>query len=333
MTHTSTFSRFTACLLVALVIAAGCSDSSDTATSTQEPGHSSTGAQRPPVNPFLAASAVPIGHGDSAQSDWSTITGPTGPTLELSAADLTYQHLGAAHFGIAISPEYPDGRRVIWSNGGDRISKLDYDTFEVLAELEVGDGGLLSTETADAEIEALDETQGAEMATIGLAMATEYLVGLSDIYYILDSDNTLFVGGSERIAAYRDTDPSDPASPVELRDEWDSPPEITGEFVGANITFDGRIAMITNEGWLVLVDRDFATYDAIQLVGAEDAPAHNQAMADAGFRPGAADWVRNSLAIDEDGGIYAASADHMHRVVWDGETLSTDPADGAWTEP
>ena len=31
------------------------------------------------------------------------------------------------------------------------------------------------------------------------------------------------------------------------------------------------------------------------------------------------------------GGIYIASQQHMHKVVWTGEGLSTSSADGAWT--
>ncbi len=91
--------------------------------------------------------------------------------------------------------------------------------------------------------------------------------------------------------------------------------------------------MVTNEGWVVVVDRDFREYDAIQLPGAEAAPAHNARLLAEGYRAGTGDWVRNSAAVDEDGGIYVPSLDEMHKVVWDGERLSTDPADGAWSEP
>jgi hypothetical protein len=41
--------------------------------------------------------------------------------------------------------------------------------------------------------------------------------------------------------------------------------------------------------------------------------------------------VRNGVAIDPEGGLYIASQRHMHKLVWTGEQLSTDPADGAWT--
>jgi hypothetical protein len=330
----SSLLRLIALICALSLIAASCSDDDSAADdSPTDDAAADIDAERPALNSLLADSAVPIAHGDTAQTDWSPIAGPDGPSKELGGDDLTYQHLGPAHFGIAISPEYPDGERVIWSNGGDRISKLDYDTLDVLAELPVGDGQLHTEEQADEEIASLDDTEGLERAEAGLTLATQYLVGLSDIYYLLDADNTLFVGGSERIAAYQDTDPSDPTSAIELRDEWQSPDDIGGNFVGANITYDGRIVMVTDEGWVVAVESDFSSYEAIQLEGAEEAPAHNQAMADEGARSGAADWVRNSLAIDEDGGIYIVSVEHMHKVVWDGETLSTDPADGAWTEP
>ena len=39
------------------------------------------------------------------------------------------------------------------------------------------------------------------------------------------------------------------------------------------------------------------------------------------------------LRVDEAGGIYVASRDHLHKVVWTGTRLSIDEADGAWTEP
>jgi hypothetical protein len=99
---------------------------------------------------------VPVAHGDTTQSDWSGVAGPKRPGGTLTEDKLLYQHLGPAHFGIAISPAYPDGRKVIWSNGGDRISKLGYETLESLAELPLSGKGLLSAHEADAAIAKLD---------------------------------------------------------------------------------------------------------------------------------------------------------------------------------
>ncbi len=182
--------------------------------------------------------------------------------------------------GLLVAVSCSDGTVV----GGDRISKLDHDALEVLTELPLDDRALQTA--AEAEIAILDGLAGVERANAGIVMATRYLLDLTGIYYVLDADNTLFVGGPNSI-----------------------------------------------EGWVVVVERDFSNYAAIEIVGAQGASDHYEALIEMGFKPGSADWVRNSIAVDEDGGIYVVSAEHMHKVMWDGKKLSTDPTDGAWTEP
>ena len=89
--------------------------------------------------------------------------------------------------------------------------------------------------------------------------------------------------------------------------------------------------MTTDHGWVVCLARDFSTYDAIQLPGADtDAAAH---CADRAARYGHTSygWVRTSSCTGDDGGIYISSVGTIHKVVWTGERLSLDPADGAWS--
>jgi hypothetical protein len=96
------------------------------------------------------------------------------------------------------------------------------------------------------------------------------------------------------------------------------------------MTFDGRLVVTTDEGWVVALTRDFSTHEAIRLPGAaEEARPFNERMQAEG-RPGYS-WVRTSCCVDEDGGIYVSSVDHTHRVVWTGDRLSLDAADGAWS--
>lgn len=314
------------CLLAASIFAlASCSDSDYCPPDL-------SAKESPPANAFLADSVAPIPHHNSAQSDSVAIAGPSGPTerLDESTAGLSYQHLGPAHFGIAISPQYPDSSRVIWSNGGDRISKLDYQTLAVIDELLLS-AEPQSAEVADAEILKLDSLEGEALAAEGVQLAFKYLsAGISGVYYLLSAENVLYVGGSESFLAYNEIDPSDQKSKIQLRDEWQRPEGIGGNFVTANMTHDGWICTVTDEGWVVLLKPDFSEYHATQMVGSEVAPAHNAKMIDEGKRPGSASWVRNGPAIDEDGGIYIPSLEHMHKVVWDGTNLSTDAADGAW---
>ena len=352
MRHTTVAARtsliLSAALLTTALLAAACgsddSNADDTGTTSSSttaddgaaPGDEAApaeGPEAPPRNPFLADSDQAIAHSSAAQQDSTPLAGPVGPTETLTTDDIAYQHVGNAHFGIAITGEYPDGRRTIWTNGGDRISKLDHETFEVLAELPLPGKEQVSESEADEVYDSIDSLEGEELNAYALGVGTKYLAGLAGVYYLLDVDNTLFVGDADSVIAYAETDPDDPESPIEIRDKFVRPDGIGGQFVSANMTFDGRLIVVTDEGWVLAIERDFSGYDAIQLPGATDAAAHNQAMADAGQRKGSADWVRNPAAIDEDGGIYVPSVDQMHKVVWDGEELSTDPADGAWSEP
>ena len=61
------------------------------------------------------------------------MAGPRGPSRVLLPEEITYAPLGPAHFSANTSGPYPGGRRVFWSNGLDRIVKIDHDSFEVLA--------------------------------------------------------------------------------------------------------------------------------------------------------------------------------------------------------
>ena len=102
--------------LAVLLLAAACSDA---------PSSSPRTANLSPVNPFLADSAYAIAHADAGQSDSSRVRGPLGPSAVLAPGDIAYRALGPGHFGAAISSPYPDGRRVVWSNGRENIVKLD----------------------------------------------------------------------------------------------------------------------------------------------------------------------------------------------------------------
>jgi hypothetical protein len=341
--------------VISLALLAGCNAEDPATSGPQTPAatakRASTPGPRPnyaPPNPYLADSVLPIGHINSAQTTGVDHAGPAGPSEALSEENggLTYTHLGPGHFGAAISPPYPNGERVIWSNGAERISKLDYYSLDVLSEYHLehspvylSNGGPISSEQADKVFSKLDflptfKYSGLATVMTTIPMAKEYYGGgLAGVYYLLSSDNILYVGGKESILAYADADPDDPSSDIILKAEWKKPPEVTGGFNSMNMTNDGWIISITDDGWVVLIKQDFSEYHTLQLTGAEVAPAWNQYMLDQGRSQGAATWVRNGPAIDEKGNIWVPSLQHMHKILWDGERLSKDPADGAWVEP
>ena len=84
-------------------------------------------------NPYLADSVNPMAHGDPAQQDAVAVRGPSNPGPRFTPDEVRYAPTGPGQFGAFTSSPYPDGRRVLWSNGLDRVIKMDFDTYEVLA--------------------------------------------------------------------------------------------------------------------------------------------------------------------------------------------------------
>ena len=90
------------------------------------------------------------------------------------------------------------------------------------------------------------------------------------------------------------------------------------------------MVLSTDHGWIICLERDFSSYITLRLPKAErDAAEHCARMEEERGNTGYG-WVRTSLCTDETGGIYTSSVDHIHRIVWTGETLSLNEEDGAW---
>jgi hypothetical protein len=181
--------------------------------------------------------------------------------------------------------------------------------------------------------EGVDSPDCVELQAVALQLASKYLTGLDGVYGMLDKDNTLYVGGSQQVVAYGDAEAGNPDSEIEIKRAWDIPDDgsVPGNLVGFNMTFDGWIIMVTDLGALVAMSRDFQEIRTEMLNFSDEAPDYNAWVDTLGLR--GQYWVRNPMAVDDDGSIYVASADHMHRVMWmeDEEAFSLNEVDGAWT--
>ncbi len=137
---------------------------------------------------------------------------------------------------------------------------------------------------------------------------------ISGAYTLVDVDGTFFVPSLNRIYAYRDRVPGDPVSGVAPREFFEIPQEwLQGEediIVGLTLTYDGMLALATKWGTVGVVSRSFDRAHYLWL-GKEE--------------------ISNSVAADEDGGIYVVTAKKMYRVQWTGTELTTDPAKGGWS--
>jgi hypothetical protein len=281
----------------------------------------------PPANPYLADSNYSMAHGDPAQQDAMPQAGPSGPDRILAADEIQYVHTGPGFFGIATSGTYADGKRVLWGNGLDRIVKLDYDSHEIVAEYFFPGAQRWSAGQADASIAEFDASNDGIVALYKAYQAAQKLRNLSNLYTVLDRDHTYYVGSkSGLITAYGDSDPADSSSPIVKLREFQLPAQATGPIMGLNMTYDGWLIVATEHGYMAAISRDFSEHHLIRI-------KHSEGAQDKATGPTGYGWIRNGYAIDEHGGIYIASQQHMHKVAWTGSKLSTDEADGAWTAP
>ncbi len=281
----------------------------------------------PEANPYLAASNNAMAHGDPAQQDAMPQAGPSGPSRVLAAAEIQYTFTGPAFFGINTSGVYPDGKRVLWGNGLDRIVKLDYDSQQVLAEYFFPDQQRWREQQAEDAIAYFDNDNDSIFAIYRSYQEMMKLKDLSRLYTVLDKDHTYYIGSkSGLITAYGDQDPSDSRSKIVKLREFQLPAEATGPIMGLNMTYDGWLIVATEHGYIAAISRDFTQHLLIRINHAEG--AEDKATGSTGYG-----WIRNAYAIDKDGGIYIASQAHLHKVVWTGEALSTQEADGAWSAP
>jgi len=279
----------------------------------------------PERNPYLADSNNAMAHGDPAQQDAMPQAGPSGPTRTLKPDEIQYTFTGPAFFGINTSGVYPDGKRVLWGNGLDRIVKLDYDTQEVITEYYFPGEKRWTQEQAEDAIAYFNEDNDSIFAIYRSYQEMMKLSNLSKLYTLLDKDHVYYVGSkSGVITAYGDADPSDSRSGIVKLREFQLPAEATGPIMGLNMTYDGWLIAATEHGYITAISRDFKQHHLIRM-------NHSEGSKDKATRPAGYGWIRNAYAIDKDGGIYIASQQHMHKVVWTGEKLSTDAADGAWS--
>ena len=150
----------------------------------------------------------------------------------------------------------------------------------------------------------------------------------TNVYMFVDNDNVFYGGIGTKIVAYGLVDPNKPEAGIkvlrtldltetfkEIGEKSDNPSikQYGPQMVGANLTYDGRLIVLTT-GSIHAVDRNFQGKPETILFGRDE-------------------YVSNSMSIDEKGGIYVASDMKMHRIVWTGSKLSMDEADGAWSSP
>lgn len=277
----------------------------------------------PAKNRLAAQSVNPIPHGDPAQQDSTPIAGPMDKTRRLDPSEITYQFLGPGHFGVSISSPHPDGRRVVWTNGVNGVFKLDEEDYRIIDHLKSDVADKYDEDWANKIIAKLDKNNGATAMPTAIKSMLP-LKSLSGVYTVVGDNDWFYIARKDgSVVAYTDAVKDDADSGIVEAARFQLPPELVGSSVGMNMTYDGWIVFPMETGTMIAVSPDLSEFRSVRMKHAdrEDTSTHGVGYG----------WVRNSIAIDDAGGIYAISRNHVHKIIWDGETLSTNEADGAWT--
>ncbi|MDY9926561.1 hypothetical protein [Methanosarcina sp.] len=142
------------------------------------------------------------------------------------------------------------------------------------------------------------------------------------LYSVVDDDNVLYTNYNGNLYAFALSDPKKPSAGITkcymVEDivtavQGDDHPDYARLF-GLSMTYDGHL-IITFSNGIAVIDRDL-DLNSVSF-----------------YRFAGTEYLSNSIAVDENNGIYAASDSVMHKLIWDGTTLSDDEADGAWSSP
>lgn len=276
--------------------------------------------------PTLSNGACSIIHCNAAQTDAVPFAGPSIASKTLTPDEIDHLWSSPIAGGI-LDHVYADGQRVFWVPQVDRIMKLQLTGDNKLTKvaelpLQPKDFPRFSPQDMQQKILELDSTEfGSEQYNALADYWDGYqLEGLRAYYAMINSAGILYVSNKNGVVAYSDAEPGNPQSGIVKVGQYDfkklqlqlglKMPLVI--MIGMNMTPDGHIIAVTIDGTVIGIKPDLS-----------DAYYHNLE----------GEQIWNSMAIDEQGGIYLNGNKALHKLVWTGTGFSTAATDGAWTEP
>jgi hypothetical protein len=281
--------------LFLLAAAFGCnSSSSNTGADTSDLCATPLAPNEPLCSTTFGDTVWTGSHRASYAQGSSPFPGPTDSTTTKS------EHLVLQGPGIPViasfSAPYEDGGRAVWSTvlgAESAIVKVDHETFEII----------------DWYVPAEREEN-----------PPAFELGLSGAYTAIDAQNRFIAGRTDFVSFFGDSVEGDRLSPIELKKRIAMPAEVfcneDDVIAGMSLTYDGHLAFATELGNLFVIpsDADPDNLGDVPIVSA------NENCATAGEAE--LEIVSNSIAVDENGGIYLLTSAAMYRFNWDGSTLT-----------
>jgi hypothetical protein len=259
----------------------------------------------PPCNPALPDSPWSVSHRNSYAQASSPFPGLESPKVITKHVDLP-----GIPIQLQFSDRYEEGGRVVW---GSLLSANDH---QGVFKLNGRTGRII-----DVYIPA-EREEDPPPSTVG---------SISGAYNLLDRDGHFIVPRGRYIDVFHDSVAGDRDSPIELRKRYQLPDSaFCGEadrVAGATMTFDNYVAFVTEEGMVNTIPR--------RPAGMRDAnlrtfSINGEKCADPDVAPEDLEEISNSIAADEDGGIYVVTSKRMRRFDHDADANALT---SAWSAP
>ncbi|MDH3208353.1 MAG: hypothetical protein OEO79_17260 [Gemmatimonadota bacterium] len=288
-----------------------------------EPSQAAEPSALPAPNPWAAAGPYPMSHHNPAQTDVSIVEGPTrGKRLEASEAKTVpvvwcsapiVKRVGGHTTVIAGTPH---GLAKIDATG----EAFDFVSFMPYPEIEEEHADVTPDDIARHR-QGIDAKRRLRQ-DLRLLLRSAWMLwdlelnmrnGGSGAYGVIDKDGYHYTA-YDSIRLVKSFDRNErlaPLVPVRHASVTDGLPgaEAHGidRIMGISMTYDGHLVAAAT-GALFVLDRELDRKDHLLFPG---------------------EHVENTIAVDERS-IYLVTSKYMRRIIWTGERLSTDEADGAW---
>jgi hypothetical protein len=281
----------------------------------------------PVANPWVSDSAYAISHHNPAQTDVTPVDGPTrGKQLTLDDVKTVpllwcsaplYKHIGDDTVVIASNPM---GLIKVRATGEDfeLISNVPYPGREEV-HAEVTDDKIMEVM---ADIDA-NRRQKQDWRLLFNSWLMYYKLNInmrtmpSGAYAVIDKEgyHYTFYDLHHLVKSFDNNEVQQALVPVKHANIVSQlPPEVAAgidKILGINLTYDGHIVAAAT-GAVIVVDRELRVVDYKLFPG---------------------EYVENSIAVDDDNGVYVVTSVNMHKLVWTGSELSRARQDGAWSSP
>jgi hypothetical protein len=255
-------------------------------------------SHEPPCNPALAASPWGAPHRSSYAQGSAAIAGLL-PDHKVTARHV---ELPGAPIVLDFSSRYDDGKRAVWGsliNSPDRrgVFKLDADT-----------GKLIDVYFPDER-----ETDPPKPSPGSISGAYNLLT--REGRFIVPRQRDIEVFADSRVGARGSKQRRD--SPIRLVKRFQVPDDAfcrsDDAFVGATMTYDGKLALATAQGMIVVMPRKPKWMTPrnvhVRSINGKDCSKPSVPTADL-------EQVSNSIAVDEKGGIYVVTSKRMRKIQW-----------------